>query len=90
MIIALVMAVALTGTVTPKLKALYRSVIYLPNVVSAVAMGTMWINYVYNSDYGLLHSVFFLQASALKNFPQRCGRDRERAFGVCWQRTASA
>ena len=41
MIIALVMAVALTGTVTPKLKALYRSVIYLPNVVSAVAMGTM-------------------------------------------------
>ncbi|ERJ91506.1 carbohydrate ABC transporter permease [Treponema lecithinolyticum] len=58
MIIALVMAVALTGTVTPKLKALYRSVIYLPNVVSAVAMGTMWINYVYNSDYGLLHSVF--------------------------------
>jgi multiple sugar transport system permease protein len=26
-------------------------------VVSAVALGTMWINYVYNPDYGLLHTV---------------------------------
>lgn len=39
-------------------KRFFRSVIYLPNVVSAVAMGTMWINYVYNSDYGLLHTIF--------------------------------
>ncbi|MDR1073458.1 MAG: sugar ABC transporter permease, partial [Treponema sp.] len=57
MFLALVFAVILTG----KLRGtkFFRSVIYLPNVVSAVAMGTMWINYVYNSDYGLLHNVFF-------------------------------
>jgi multiple sugar transport system permease protein len=56
MFMALVFAVALTGGM--KGTKFFRSAIYLPNVVSAVAMGTMWINYVYNSDYGLLHNVF--------------------------------
>jgi multiple sugar transport system permease protein len=55
MLLALLFAVALTGGFRGT--KFFRSVIYLPNVVSAVAMGTMWINYVYNSDYGLLHSV---------------------------------
>ncbi len=56
MIIALLFAVSLTSGMRGM--KFFRSVIYLPNVVSAVAMGTMWINYVYNSDYGLLHDVF--------------------------------
>jgi len=56
MLVSLLFAVILTSGV--KFKAFFRSVIYLPNVVSAVAMGTMWINYVYNSDYGLLHTFF--------------------------------
>ncbi len=56
MILALIFAVTLTGGL--KAAKFFRSVIYLPNVVSAVAMGTMWINYVYNSDYGLLHNIF--------------------------------
>ncbi|MDR2392573.1 MAG: sugar ABC transporter permease [Treponema sp.] len=55
MFLALVFAVILTGNVGGT--RFFRSLIYLPNVVSAVAMGTMWINYVYNSDYGLLHTV---------------------------------
>ena len=56
MLLALLFAVALTNGM--KGVKFYRSVIYLPNVVSAVAMGTMWINYVYQSDYGLLHNIF--------------------------------
>lgn len=56
MIFALFFAVSLTSGM--KHMKFFRSVIYLPNVVSAVAMGTMWINYVYNSDYGLLHEFF--------------------------------
>ncbi|AEE17987.1 carbohydrate ABC transporter permease [Treponema brennaborense] len=56
MFLSLLFAVILTSGV--KGKTFFRSVIYLPNVVSAVAMGTMWINYVYNSDYGLLHTFF--------------------------------
>jgi multiple sugar transport system permease protein len=58
MIVALLFAVILTNN-TGRMRGIkfFRSAIYLPNVVSAVAMGTMWINYAYNSDYGLLHSV---------------------------------
>jgi multiple sugar transport system permease protein len=56
MALALLFAVMLTGKL--RYTKFLRSAIYLPNVVSAVAMGTMWINYVYNSDYGLLHRFF--------------------------------
>jgi len=56
MVVALFFAVSLTSGI--KYAKFIRSVIYLPNVVSAIAMGTMWINYVYNSRYGLLHNVF--------------------------------
>jgi multiple sugar transport system permease protein len=56
MVLALLFAVILTGKL--RHTKFLRSAIYLPNVVSAVAMGTMWINYVYNSDYGLLHRFF--------------------------------
>jgi multiple sugar transport system permease protein len=58
MFMALVFAVILTNN-TGKMRGVkfFRSAIYLPNVVSAVAMGTMWINYAYNSDYGLLHGI---------------------------------
>jgi multiple sugar transport system permease protein len=55
MFLALIFAVALTGNL--KGTKFFRSAIYLPNIVSAVAMGTMWLNYVYNSDYGLLHNI---------------------------------
>lgn len=53
---SILFAVILTSGV--KLKSFFRSIIYLPNVVSAVAMATMWIHYVYNSKYGLLKSIF--------------------------------
>jgi len=56
MVTALFFAVSLTSGM--KGVKFLRSVIYLPNVVSAIAMGTMWINYVYNSSYGLLHNIF--------------------------------
>lgn len=39
-------------------KSFYRAVIYLPNVVSAVAMGTMWVQYAFSSKFGLFHSFF--------------------------------
>lgn len=55
---AMLFAVILTSGV--KLKSFFRSIIYLPNVVSAVAMATMWIHYIYNSKYGLLKSIFSL------------------------------
>lgn len=61
---AIIFAVILTSGV--KLKSFFRSVIYLPNVVSAVAMATMWVHYVYNSRYGLLKGIFsFLHLNKL-------------------------
>jgi multiple sugar transport system permease protein len=71
MVFALSFAVILTNIGKSGVTKFFRSVIYLPNVVSAVAMGTMWINYVYNSDYGLLHNVL----SALR---------LERAAATLW------
>ncbi|MBI9094426.1 MAG: sugar ABC transporter permease [Sphaerochaeta sp.] len=55
MTVSLFFAVSLTNGM--KQVKFIRSVIYLPNVVSAIAMGTMWISYVYNSSYGLLHNI---------------------------------
>lgn len=55
---ALLYAIVLTsGT---RFKSFFRSVIYLPNIISFVALGTMWIHYVYNPEYGLFKKAFGL------------------------------
>lgn len=41
-----------------RFKRFYRAVIYLPNIISAVALATMWIQYVYNTRFGLLTNFF--------------------------------
>jgi len=56
MLMSLLLAVILSGNLRGT--KFFRAVIYLPNVVSAVAMGAMWINYVYDSNWGLLHNFF--------------------------------
>ena len=53
--IALLFAVILTRGI--RFKKFFRAAIYLPNVISAVALATMWIQYVYNQDYGLLNAM---------------------------------
>lgn len=39
-------------------KKFFRAVIYLPNVVSVVALTTAWTQYVYNPKFGLFTSIF--------------------------------
>lgn len=53
--LALLFAVILTSEI--RFKKFFRAAIYLPNIVSAVALATMWIQYVYNQDYGLLNQL---------------------------------
>ncbi len=53
--IALVFAMMLTSGI--RFKKFFRAAIYLPNVVSAVALATMWIQYVFNQDYGMLNVI---------------------------------
>jgi len=56
MLIALLFAVILTSGIRGK--RFFRASIYLPNIVSAVAMATMWIQYVYNARFGFLNEMF--------------------------------
>lgn len=54
--IALLFAVILNSGI--RFKKFFRAVIYLPNIVSAVALATMWLQFVYNPRFGLLTTVF--------------------------------
>jgi len=51
LLLGMTYAVILTSGV--RLKRFFRAVIYVPNVISAIALGTMWINYVYRDIDGL-------------------------------------
>ena len=54
MFFALLFAVILTSGV--RFKNFFRAAIYLPNVISAVAMAAMWRYYVFNARFGFLNS----------------------------------
>lgn len=56
MSLALLFAVIITSGI--RFKSFFRAVIYMPNVVSAVALATMWLQYVYSPQFGLLKSLF--------------------------------
>ena len=54
--IALMFAVILASGV--KGKRFWRSAIYLPNTISAVALSTMWLQYIFQNKFGLLKQLF--------------------------------
>ncbi|MFV0342504.1 MAG: carbohydrate ABC transporter permease [Anaerocolumna sp.] len=56
MALALLFAVILTSGI--RFKSFFRAAIYMPNVVSAVALATMWLQYVYSPRFGLFKSFF--------------------------------
>lgn len=58
LILSMVMAVILTSGI--RFKRFFRAAIYMPNIVSAVALATMWRQYVFNYDYGLLNDMLAL------------------------------
>lgn len=54
--VALLFAVILTNGVRGK--SFWRAMIYLPNIISAVAFANMWIYYIFNKRFGMLHTIF--------------------------------
>lgn len=67
-IIALFFAVVLSGKVRGK-RGL-RAIVYLPNLITPVALVTMWTQYIFNNEYGLFHNLFsFLHLDKLANIP---------------------
>ena len=55
MCLAMLMAVILTSGIRGA--KFFKAAIYMPNIISAVALATMWIQYVFNYDYGLLNQI---------------------------------
>ncbi len=53
---AFLFAVILTSDVRGK--GFWRSLIFLPNTVSAVVLSVVWLHYVFNSSYGFLTTLF--------------------------------
>ena len=53
--LALLMSVVLTSGIRGK--KFFRAAIYMPNIISAVALATMWIQYIFQYDYGLLNQI---------------------------------
>lgn len=64
--LSLLFAVILTSGIRGK--KLFRAIIYMPNIVSAVALATMWLQYVYSPQFGLVKNV--LKTSDLRSFPE--------------------
>ena len=54
--LAIVLAIILTSGLRGQ--KFFRAIIYMPNVIAAVAVGYMWLLYVYNAKFGLLRSLF--------------------------------
>jgi ABC-type sugar transport system permease subunit len=66
--LAMLFTVLLTSGIRGK--SFFRSVIYLPNIVSAVAISAMWTLYILNPQYGLFKNIFDLVGlSFLANIP---------------------
>ena len=56
--LVLSMLFALAFTKDLRFKKFFRTIVYLPNVIAAIAVGYMWLLYVYNSRFGLLTTTF--------------------------------
>ena len=54
--ISMILAVVVTSKI--KFRMFFKAVIYMPAIISPIAMGTMWVHYIYNPKFGFLHTVF--------------------------------
>lgn len=59
-VFVMVTALAFSAILTSGMrgKSFFRAVLYLPNVVSVIAWGTVWFQAVYSPEYGFLKDIF--------------------------------
>lgn len=80
---SLLFGVILTSGI--RFKKFFRAIIYLPNIVSAVALATMWLQYVYSPKFGLFKSLFtFLHLEKLANIPWTDGDHKFMALLIAY------
>lgn len=53
--LSMLMAVVLTSGIRGA--KFFKAAIYMPNIISAVALATMWIQYIFHFDFGLLNEI---------------------------------
>lgn len=53
--LSMLMAVVLTSGIRGA--KFFKAAIYMPNIVSAVALATMWIQYIFHYDFGLINEL---------------------------------
>ena len=53
--LSMLMAVVLTSGIRGA--KFFKAAIYMPNIISAVALATMWIQYIFHYDFGLLNEI---------------------------------
>lgn len=83
MSLSLLLAAILSSGI--RFKRFFRAIIYLPNVVSAVALATMWLQYVYHSRFGLLKSFFTaLKLETLANIQWLDNEHKFRALLIAY------
>lgn len=78
MLLSLLFAAILASGI--RFKKLFRAIIYMPNIVSAVALATMWLQYVYSPQFGLLKNVF--TKLGLDTLAKTQFLDNEHKFGA--------
>ena len=54
--LALLLAIILTQNIVGQ--RFFRAIIYMPNVIAAVAVGYMWLLYVFNARFGMMTTLF--------------------------------
>lgn len=57
-VLALAMLFAVIITSGIKGKDFWRAIVYLPHIISVVALVTMWVQYAFNNQYGLFKTLF--------------------------------
>ncbi len=75
--VSLLFATILTSGVLGK--KFWRSLIYLPNTISAVAMVNMWSLYIYNNKFGMLKKIF--SSLGMEKLAEVNWTDTEHMFG---------
>lgn len=65
--LSLVFSVSFTTDL--KFKKFFRAIVYLPNVIAAIAVGYMWLLYIFNGRFGFMKMLFtFLHIDSLSSF----------------------
>lgn len=83
MSISLLLSVILTSGI--RFKKFFRAIIYLPNIISAVALATMWLQYVYSGQFGLLKTFFTkLHLTKLATIPWTDGDHKFMALLIAY------